>query len=237
MSLRRDLPRISQQVPVQAPKENPMSSEVTEKKAGEEPAAREETNKEAASEEVTSDHALKSVLFHDQQGGGGVDHTPIIITDGSASIEFTENLYNPVPGNPNRRRSTGLHLMKISAHRNHDSQVNPESIGRVCIRLVAGELYEMEFTCERAGRPPKNFIVGGGPTISPVLEFEHGFEGEYQKNAIDFPPIDLGQRFGNQHRNITRLQIFRIESDGSRVRIHDCGRAGEDCEYRILDTH
>jgi hypothetical protein len=214
-----------------------MSSEVNKKKSGEEPAAREETNKEAASEEVTSEHALKSVLFHDdQQGGGGVDHTPIIITDGSASIEFTEHLYPPVPGNPNRRRSTGLHLMKISANRNHDPQVNPESLGRVCVRLVSGELYEIEFTCERAGRPPKNFIVGGGPTFSPQLEFEHGLGGEYQKNTIDFPPIDLGQRFGNQLRNITRMQIFKIVGS-SREPIHDCGRAGDDCEYRILDTH
>lgn len=187
-------------------------------------------------ESAVGEERMNSILFHTNPPGGGVDHTPIIITDGSASIEFTESLYTPVSGNPNRRRSTGLHLVKVSAHRDHDRTRNPESVGRVCFPLVSGQLYEIEFTCERTGQPTRNFVVGGGPTFSPELQFEHGSGGEYQKSSANFPPIDLGQRFGNLDRNITRMQIFRVE-DSSRVLVHDCGRVENNCEYRLLDVH
>lgn len=187
--------------------------------------------------QLTADAAtVESAFFHDDPPTGQVDHTPIIITDGSASIEFAENRYLPEDGNPNRRRSTDLHLMKVVANRNHTLAANPESRGRSCLPLVAGDLYEIEVTCTLLGQPAKNFLVSGGPTFSPVIEFDHASGGEYRKDSNEFPSIELGQRFGNLLRGITRLQIFRIEN-ATRVRVHDCALATPGCEYKILDTH
>ncbi len=198
-----------------------------------EPAA-EATAGEAAAEEA----ALESFFFHhhDDVPTGDVDHTPIIITDGSASIEFAEGLYHPDAGNPNRRVSTGLHLVKVSANQEHPA-ANPESVGRSCFPLVAGDLYEIEVTCVRTGASPNRFVIGGGPTVSPVIEFEHQNGQDYQKDHVTFPSIQLGQRFGNALRNISRLQIFRIEG-GMRIRVHDCRVAPRPgSEYTILDIH
>jgi hypothetical protein len=195
---------------------------------------------EAKADEVTADEeASESFFFRDDDPPtGDVDHTPIIITDGSASIEFAEHLYSPdtAHGNPNRRISMGLHLVKVSANQNH-TVANPESVGRSCFPLVAGELYEIEVTCVRAGAGPNRFVIGGGPTVSPVIEFEHQNGQDYQKDPGAFPPIQLGQRFGNASRNISRLQIFRIQNR-TRVRVHDCQLAPrQGCEYTILDIH
>ncbi len=194
------------------------------------------TPEKTSPESSNSETRGPSLLFHNHGGGHGVDHTPIIITDGSASIEFAQNLYQPVGGDPDRRRSTGLHLVKVSANREHDRIANPESIGRVCFELVRGDLYEIEFICQRNGQPDRNFLVGGGPTFSPELKFEHLTGTEYQMNAATFPSIDLGQRFGNLERNIARMRIFRIVN-GNRVQVHDCGVVGNGCEYRLLDVH
>lgn len=190
----------------------------------------------AAARAKSDEATTRSILFHDNPPVGVRTHTPIIITDGSASIEFDESHYPPVPGDPQRRRSTGLHLVKVVAHRDHGRE-NPESRGgRSCVPLVAGELYEIEATCTRAGSPPRNFIVGGGPTFSPEIRFEHGIGGEYQKDPVHFPSIQLGQRFGNRQRDITRLQIFQVVGP-TRTLIHDCALAGPGCEYEILDIH
>lgn len=201
---------------------NPMSStEVVEKAA--------------LSKEVAHEASSNSVLFHDGPGGGGVTHTPIIVTDGSASLEFAESEYSPDPRDPTLRISSGLHLVKVSAHRNHDRATNSESQGRICFPLVGNEVYEIEFTCAREGQPVSNFTIGGGPAVSPRIRFSHGSGKEYQRTA-DFPSIDLGQRFGNLLRNIVRMQIFRIEN-GSRQQVHDCGLVENGCEYRLLDIH
>ncbi|HEX7317892.1 MAG TPA: hypothetical protein VF297_28570 [Pyrinomonadaceae bacterium] len=195
----------------------------------------EQTSTEAAVGEV----AAESFFFHDREDipTGQVDHTPIIITDGSASIEFAEDLYIPNAGNPNRRVSKDLHLVKVVANQEHSRADNPESVGNSCFPFVAGDLYEIEVTCARDGTQPNSFVVGGGPTVSPVIEFEHQTGQDYQKNKTTFPPIQLGQRFGNVQRNISRLQIFRIE-DGMRVRVHDCRLAPrQGCQYTILDIH
>ena len=194
-----------------------------------------EVVEKALNKEVAHEALSNSVLFHEGPGGGGVNHTPIIITDGSASLEFAESEYLPDSSDSTLRISSGLHLVKVSAHRNHDRQVNPESQGRICFPLAGNEVYEIEFTCAREGRPVSNFIIGGGPAVSPRIRFDHGAGKEYQRTA-DFPSIDLGQRFGNLLRNIVRMQIFRIEN-GSRQPVHDCGVVENGCEYRLLDIH
>ncbi len=211
-----------------------MASEDESPRESLEQGATEATAGEAAADEAPSE----SFFFHDDGDvpTGEVDHTPIIITDGSASIEFAERLYIPDAANPNRRASTGLHLVKVSANQEHPP-ANPESVGRSCFPLVAGDLYEIEVTCVRDGAQPNRFVIGGGPTVSPVIEFEHQNGQDYQKDQTRFPPIQLGQRFGNPSRDISRLQIFRIES-GRRVRVHDCRVAQrQGCEYTILDIH
>ena len=190
---------------------------------------------EAIVDTSESDVTNTSVLFHDDSPLGLDTHTPIIITDGSASIEFAESEYIPDDGNPNRRTSEGLHLVKITANQQHTAE-NPESLGRDCLELVAGRLYEIEVTCTRDGQAPNFFHIGGGPTFSPVIQFDHRAGEEYQKDPNVFRPIQLGQRFGNVLRNISRMRIFTV--NGTRTLVHECRLAPRDgIEYVFLDIH
>ena len=196
-----------------------------------------EANVESDANAHTPDHDVgnASLLFDDGSLLGLDTHTPIIITDGSASIEFAESEYIPDTDNPNRRRSQGLHLVKITANQPHPAE-NPESLGRDCVELIAGKVYEVEITCARDGQAPNKFLVGGGPTVSPVIQFDHRPGEEYRKDPNVFRPIQLGQRYGNVLRNITRMQVFTV--DGNRTLVHECRLAARDgIEYVFLDIH
>ena len=190
---------------------------------------------EAIVDRSESDVTNASVLFHDDSTLGLDTHTPIIITDGSASIEFAESEYIPDDGNPNRRTSRGLHLVKITANQQHTAE-NPESLGRDCLELIAGRVYEIEVTCTRDGQAPNTFLIGGGPTVSPVIQFDHRAGEEYQQDPNVFRPIQLGQRFGNVLRNISRMRIFTV--NGTRTLVHECRLASRDgIEWILMDIH
>jgi hypothetical protein len=180
--------------------------------------------KKKASKKITSKKAAKKGGL----GGGPVAHTPIIVTDGSASIEFDEKEYPKVSATTHQ--SKGLRLIRVVANKKHDNN------SLVCRELPAGEKILVKFTCKVGGSSDgKDFTIRGGNlmdgTGSPSFDFDHGVYNE------SFPQIERGKRMGKENREITRLEIFRVTADGN-VRIHECEVvAKKNFQFRMRDRH
>ena len=147
-----------------------------------------------------------------------VTHTPIIITDGSASLEFTPSAYTKDPDSNAHAANERLHLVSIVSDR-------PHTMGQAdvtCFTFSGSDLYEIEIKC-KAGGGFNDFTILGSfdPTISPVVNFD---EGEYKENIV-FPPRwpPTGHRFVSTSREITSFRVFRIVN-GQRMQPpeHDC---------------
>lgn len=146
-----------------------------------------------------------------------VTHTPIIITDGSAALEFTESSYMPDPDSNVNRAIDNLHLVDMVSDRPHTQGGNDF----LCFAFQAGQQYEIEIKC--IGNPGgfNDFKVRGSLDPQPVPEIEFD-RGEYQLNAATFPPRnEHAQRFGSMGRHIRKLRIFRLVNN-QRVLEHDC---------------
>ncbi len=144
-------------------------------------------------------------------------HSPIIITDGSASIQFGPREYPDPASGTHIRRSRGLRLDRIRANRRHD---NGEFL---CYQLGDDERVVIEVTCEMDGvNDGRGCTVTGGNSrtgrFSPTIEFDHGVYNE------TFPTIGLrrGRRRGNRRRDITSLKIFSVTGSGALEEVHDC---------------
>lgn len=158
-------------------------------------------------------------------GGGGVSHSPIIITDGSASIEFAEDEYPPVSATTHQ--SNQLRLTEIRSNKKHNNG------SRICHTLSDGETVEIVFTCKVGGADPKTFIIRGGNFVngsgSPSIAFDHATFDE------PMPPMGSGVRVrrGKGNREITRLEI----SSGSTL-VHDCDViAKKNFRINVKDPH
>src|SRR5688572_29241915 len=82
-----------------------------------------------------------------------VNHTPIIITDGSAAIEFTQASYNQDPETNVNTANDNLHLVNMVSDRPHTTgQTN-----FTCFNFQAGQQYEIEVKCAAAGGGFNNF--------------------------------------------------------------------------------
>lgn len=171
---------------------------------------------------------------------GEVSHSPIIITDGSASIQFDRGEY-PDSGT-DTRSSVGLFLREMVANRVHPVLNPPDPLrdgdppGSVlCHSFTGTARYEVRVTCA-AGVNEMNYIIRGrntGASRSPTITFNHITAPREYREGANFPPTRIGaRRFGNANRRITRLQIFR---DGTLV--HDCPLVGNGIEYTINDAH
>jgi len=161
-------------------------------------------------------------------GGGGVSHSPIIITDGSASIEFAEDEYPPVSATTHK--SNQLRLTEIRSNKKHNNG------SRICHTLSDGETVEIVFTCKVGGADPKTFTIRGGNFVngsgSPSIAFDHATFDE------PMPPMGSGLRVrrGKGNREITSLQIFQVGGGGTPV--HDCDViAKKNFRISVKDPH
>lgn len=150
-----------------------------------------------------------------------VNHTPIIITDGSASIEFTINSYTQdmESNNNTAKADQKLHMTSVVSDRPHTLN----GADNTCFTFVAGELYEVEVKC-RGGGGFNNLKIRGSldPLADlPAVDFDRG---EYREDPQgEFRPRNAGtgHRFGTLARRVRKLRIFRV-TNGQRVLEHDC---------------
>jgi hypothetical protein len=157
--------------------------------------------------------------------GGGVDHPPVIITDGSATLRLHEPTY---PGSGDTHASTNLRIDRLTSSRTHTDGTF------ICRSLAPNERVEIRVTCRTgSGGNERAFtIVGGNSTAagnSPQVTFDHGV----------FPPGSHDSRgrriFRNPSRNIISLEIFSPPGSGNRV--HDCSvvKNKEDYIFTLFD--
>jgi hypothetical protein len=151
---------------------------------------------------------------------GEVTHTPIIITDGSASLEFTEGSYIQDPDTNVNTANDNLHLVSMTSAREHTTGQGD----RTCFNFQAGQVYEIEVKCVGPLGGFNNFEVRGSldPQPPPEIEFDRG---EYRRDPQVFPPVhpQTGRRFGSLNRRVQKVRIFRLVN-GQRVNPpeHDC---------------
>jgi hypothetical protein len=164
-------------------------------------------------------------------GDSDVEHPPVIITDGSATIALDENEYRRTPPmTGNRHVSTGLRLLSVGANRLHD-----ETKSQICHTLDDDEVVEIRVTTRVGGGPhQRSFTITGGNaedgSQSPVVEFDHGI----------FPAgnvVASRRRFRNANRQIVSLEIF--SPPGSAQPVHTCSVVANLSNYEItfFDDH
>jgi hypothetical protein len=158
-----------------------------------------------------------------------VTHTPIIITDGSASVEFDAGEYPAVAGTE-KHASAGLFLESIEARNKHTQDYH------VCHTLSPDEVCRVEVTCLQQGGPAKVMKIRGANSAtggSPEIEFEHG----------TFPRVPVPNNARRKHFNdnfsITRMEIFKVVSGMPDESVHICPLVPNDgkCEITINDPH
>ena len=208
------------------------SKKAATKKAGTKKAARKSFTTAAqrsaikAATKTTKKTAKKAAK---KGGDGGVSHSPIIITDGSASIEFAEDEYPQVSATTHQ--SNQLRLTEIRSNKKHNND------SRICHTLSDGETVEIVFTCKVGGADPKTFIIRGGNFVngsgSPSIAFDHATFDQ------PMPPMGSGMRVrrGKGNREITSLEIFQVTGSGSTL-VHDCDViAKKNFRISVKDPH
>lgn len=172
------------------------------------------------------------------KANGEADHSPIIITDGSASIEFAlKGLYKP-QGNGNHT-STTLRLRDVTANHKHPASADTLKVGDppgsvFCRSFEGASRIRIEVTVRVDGQDEIFEIIGKatGSSKSPSVKFNIA---KFKEDSATFPVENpkSGRRFGTLDGNITSLKIF---SDGDLI--HDCPLATQNgVEYTITDPH
>jgi hypothetical protein len=152
-------------------------------------------------------------------------HSPIIITDGSASIQFGSPYKHKGNGH---HTSTGIHLDRIEARANgafaHNCHIFSSVPHRVEVVCLIGHV-RTDITIEGAN----------SGSSRPTINFDR--DGHFKKDAVNFPlkPATNGQRFGNAAAKIISLRVINVSTGKS---VHDCPLvpAGR-FEYTIIDPH
>jgi hypothetical protein len=170
-------------------------------------------------------------------GSGGthhdpvVEHTPIIITDGSLAIEFAEVQHYTLIPNTNTNEANDLKLGYVQPHTldaNGNFQNVAHSDGSIFCHQFSGNDECLVVVTEQGSH---GFTIHGFANRAPVdITFDHSL---YQTNSTDFPQIKNGNRFGNKNSKLLKLLIF---VDGSQV--HDCELASNPgVLYEVKDPH
>jgi hypothetical protein len=170
-------------------------------------------------------------------GAGGphhdplVEHTPIIITDGSLAIEFAEAQHYALIPNTNTNEANDLKLEYVQPHTldaNGNFQDVAHSDGSIFCHKFSGADECQVVVMEQGSH---GFTIHGFANRAPVdIGFDHGI---YKRNKADFPPILRGHRFGNKNSKLMKLLIF---VDGSQV--HDCELVSKPgVLYEVKDPH
>lgn len=154
--------------------------------------AEKDTTKKATAEEATPSNLIID---------SNASHTPIIIGDGSASIDFSKIDYVKNVGTSNFS-ANDLRLRSI---------IVDSSLGaHVCHMVPPGETCVITVVCRLAGSEDKNFVIRGGTPIS--IEFDGT---EY----VETHPNDVRRA---NHRNENRTISSMTIRDGQDQLIHDC---------------
>jgi hypothetical protein len=149
-----------------------------------------------------------------------VEHTPIIITDGSLAIEFAEVKHYALIPHTNINEANDLKLAFVQPHKlkaDGSFEDVAHSDGSIFCRQFSGSDVCRILVTEQGNR---GFRIDGFADKAPVtIEFDHG---TYEQNDTDFPQILKGQRFGNKNSKVQKLLIF-VNSQ----QVHDCELAGQ----------
>jgi hypothetical protein len=156
--------------------------------------------------------------------GEEAEHSPIIITGGSSTIDLSSQEYSPVTG---IYTSSGLYLHMVEClHAVHADQ------SPYCYFVRPGELCVIVFHCTKNAATEKRLIIQGGLEISPTIIFD----------LDEFPGHEelATERFvhSKADRKIDALEIFSIKGDVTK-RVHVCPLipANGQCAYKIWDPH
>jgi hypothetical protein len=159
-----------------------------------------------------------------------VDHPPVIVTDGSATIALDENVYRRPSASADRHISTDLRLISVGANRLHE-----ETDSATCRQLRENEVVQIMVTTRLGtGGPLRRFTITGGNSAdgsnSPVVEFDHGV---FRPGAI----FAGRRRFRNANHRIVSLEIF--SPPGSQEPVHTCSVVEDQTNYEIsiFDKH
>ena len=159
-------------------------------------------------------------------GSGEVSHSPIIITDGSASIEFAKDEYKTLVGSSHK--STDLLLAEIRSNKKHANGL------RICHTLSDGETVEIVVTCKVGGSDPKTFTIRGGNFLdgsgSPSITFDHSVFNEPMTPMATTPEPRV--RLGKKNRDITKMEIFQVVG-GNNASVHVCDVVTTQKNFRI----
>jgi len=154
-------------------------------------------------------------------------HSPIIITDGSLSVEFDGRFYmQTVIGH---HMSLGLRLDNV--------EVTQGGGGHRCREFNGTDIHRISVQAMIGNVPTEIVIVGAKvPSLgsfSPALDFAR--ETHFIEDPGTFPPGGrFGRRFGNRDARITRFTITNIRTG----EVHDCPFATRPgFRYIINDGH
>jgi hypothetical protein len=157
--------------------------------------------------------------------GTEVEHTPIIITDGSVRMNLSADEYTLAAS---IYTSSGLVLEQV------ESTVGSHSNGsNVCYAVRnRNEVCTVVFHCgpEAGSSGVERIVIQGGLLMSPIISFDDGTFGEVSNP----PPKRKIHR--SLDRRINALEIFSTLNGVTR-REHLCPLAGDGCEYQIVDPH
>lgn len=166
-----------------------------------------------------------------------VEHPPVIIVDGTATIALDENEYPRVPAGGDKHVSTGLRLVSVGANRLHDPDPETGIKSPVCYELDEDEVVEIKVICMTGGGGhEQSFTIRGGNSDdgsgSPVVEFDH--------RSGHFPPgtvVAGRRRFRSASRKMVSLEIF--SPPGSQDPVHTCSVVAKQQGYEIsiFDDH
>src|SRR5947209_8376324 len=136
------------------------------------------------------------------------EHTPIIITGGSTTIDLSSEEYSSITG---LYTSSSLYLQMVEClHATHADQT-----GRFCYFVRPDELCVIVFHCNKGGVDEKRIIIQGGLNISPTINFDLG---EFAEQAG--APANR-KVHSKDDRQISALEIFSIKG-GVTKRVHVC---------------
>jgi hypothetical protein len=147
-----------------------------------------------------------------------VSHTPIIINDGSASIDFSKVDYKPVSGT-GRHNAKGLKIRSII--------VDSSQGTHVCHIVPIDETCEITVVCNRNGVDDKNFVVRGSTPVE--IEFDND---EYPETLPDDVRREIHR---NENRTISAMTI----RNGQGMIVHECDLVlnGKNRMITINDPH
>jgi hypothetical protein len=158
--------------------------------------------------------------------GFEAEHGPIIITDGSVSVDLSSEEYDLAAS---LFSSHHLVLQQI------ESRVTSHNNGtRVCYRVTnPNEVCTVLFHCapEAGAGPESNIVIQGGLQQSPLISFDIG---EY---GADPNPPQRRRVHRNGNRRIVGMEIFSTTPAQGTVRVHVCPLAVDGCSYQISDPH